>query len=252
MEYERITSAKNPLLVHIRRLQKERAYRKERGEFVADSPKLLEEALRHGLVLRAVVCAEGVSCPSLPQGVRSVQVPQSLMQSLSSMRTPQGVVFTAQLPQECAPDLRGGTLVLDRIQDPGNLGTILRTADAFSVPVVLSEGCADPFSEKTLRASMGAVFRTPIYSATCAEILEQCRRKGLRLSVTALHRDATDIRSADLTNDVAVIGSEGQGVGEDFLRAAQRFVIIPMNPRCESLNAAVAAGLLLWQMRKAP
>ncbi len=248
MEAQSITSAKNPLLAHIRKLQKDGAYRKEQKEFVADGPKLLDEALRSNLRLRAVVCAEGVSCPELPQNVRRVVVPESLMQSLSSMRTPQGIVFTAELPQSAPKALCGGTLILDRVQDPGNLGTVLRTADAFSVPVVLTEGCADPFSEKTIRASMGAVFRTPPRSMTVAEILRQCRENALRLSATALHSRAEDIRKVDLTQDVVVIGSEGQGVCEAFLRAAERFVVIPMNPRCESLNAAVAAGLVLWQM----
>lgn len=248
MEPERITSAKNPLISHIRKLQNDRTYRVAQQQFVADGRKLLDEALRWGPELCAVVCAEDFACPELPPQVRRAVVPESLMQSLSSMRTPQGVVFTARLPRPQPLHLVGGTLLLDRIQDPGNLGTILRTADAFSVPVVLAEGCADPYSEKTVRASMGAVFRTPPQSAKNRALLALCRARGLRITATALSDTAQDIRSLCLRDDVVVIGSEGQGVCAEFLNAAERHMIIPMNPRCESLNAATAAAIVLWQM----
>ena len=144
------------------------------------------------------------------------------MQSVSSMRTPQGVLFSLRLPQEGALRVQPGMLLLDRIQDPGNLGTILRTADAFDLPVLLTNGCADPFSEKTVRASMGAVFRRPPQSAA------QASYPG---------------------GVCVVIGSEGQGICPELLAASDRQIIIPMQPRCESLNAAVAAAIVLWQMR---
>ena len=166
------------------------------------------------------------------------------------MRTPQGVVFALKLPQTREPELHPGMLLLDRIQDPGNLGTILRTADAFDIPVVLTNGCADPFSEKTVRASMGAVFRTPPQSIELEKLLKLCAEKNLPLAATALSPTARDIREVELSDKLAVIGSEGQGVRREILESADGELIIPMNPRCESLNAAVAAAIVMWQMKQ--
>jgi TrmH family RNA methyltransferase len=140
-------------------------------------------------------------------------------------------------------------LLLDGIQDPGNIGTILRTADALEIPVVLLEGCADPYSHKVVRASMGAVFRTPVVQSTWKEVYEACRGERIPLAVTALSDRAEDIRTAELKNMAVVIGSEGQGVRREILEAADRELIIPMNPNCESLNAAVAATIVMWQMK---
>ena len=140
-------------------------------------------------------------------------------------------------------------LLLDGIQDPGNLGTILRTADALEIPVALLEGCADPYNHKTVRASMGAIFRTPVQQTTWQEAKQACADAGIPVAVTALSDRAVDLRQADLRSMAVVIGSEGQGVRQDILDAASRQLIIPMNPNCESLNAAVAATIAMWQMK---
>lgn len=246
---ELITGKSNPLMTHIRKLQSSASYRRECGEFVAEGWKLLDEALKWYPRLKTVVCSAGQTPPDLPPHVRLVEVPQSLFQSISAMKTPQGVLFTAALPQEQPLALHGGMLLLDRIQDPGNLGTILRTADAFGIPVVLTNGCADPFSEKTVRASMGAVFRTPIQTAQMEEVIALCREKKIPIAATALSERAKDLRQVDLKQMFVVIGSEGQGICPQLLDAAQQEIIIPMKPRCESLNAAVAAAIVMWQMR---
>lgn len=246
---ERITSSHNPLVQHMRKLQTSRAYRESCGEFVADGWKLLEEALKWYPEVTAVLTSEPERCPALPSSARLVEVPASLMQSVSSMRTPQGVLFSLRLPQEGALRVQPGMLLLDRIQDPGNLGTILRTADAFDVPVLLTNGCADPFSEKTVRASMGAVLRTPPQSAPMEEILAACRVQGVPLAATALAPDSEDLRGVRMNDYLVVIGSEGQGICQELLDASDKKIIIPMQQRCESLNAAVAATIVLWQMR---
>lgn len=242
---ERITSSQNPLLRHIRKLQNSRAYREEQREFVAEGFKLLDEAIRWYPNIKTAIVSESQTLPPLPEGVRRVQIPDSLMQSLSDMKTPQGVLFTCELPAQENAQVSAGMLLLDRIQDPGNLGTILRTADAFGIPVALTNGCADPYSEKTLRASMGAVFRT----APKQIALERVLSSGVPLAVTALTSQATDIRSVNVKEYLVVIGSEGQGVCEELLAASERQLIIPMQPRCESLNAAVAAAIVMWQMK---
>ncbi len=245
MQTECITSLKNPLLKHIRKLQSSRDYREECKEFVADGWKLLNEALKWYPRIRTVIITQEASCPALPQGVRLVEIPESLMESLSSMKTPQGVIFTCELPSESEAQVERGMLVLDRIQDPGNLGTILRTADAFGVKVLLTNGCADPFSEKTIRASMGAVFRTLPQRIDMYKLMQL----DIPMAATVLSEKSNDLRELDLTQYLVIIGSEGQGICEELQSAAKRHIIIPMHPRCESLNAAVAAAIVMWQMQ---
>lgn len=246
---ERITSAKNPLIAHLKKLHTDRAYRAQCGQFLCEGRKLLREALQWYPKIDTVVAAEGFELPELPSGTRVVTVPESLMERISVMKSPQGVLFTCALPVERPLTVRRGMLLLDRIQDPGNLGTILRTADAFDVPVLLTNGCADPFSEKTVRASMGAVLRTPPQSASMEEILAACRAQGVPLAATALAPDSEDLRRVHMNDYLVVIGSEGQGICQELLDASDKKIIIPMQQRCESLNAAVAATIVLWQMR---
>jgi TrmH family RNA methyltransferase len=130
------------------------------------------------------------------------------------------------------------------------LGTILRTADALQIPVALLEGCADPYSHKVVRASMGAVSRTQPVSVSWAEAENACKNAGIPIGVTALSEKAKDLRKADVQKMAVVIGSEGQGVRPQILSSADEELIIPMNVRCESLNAAVAATIVMWQMTK--
>lgn len=246
---ERITSAKNPLIAHLKKLHTDRAYRAQCGQFLCEGRKLLREALQWYPKIDTVVATEGFELPELPPGTRVVTVPESLMERISVMKSPQGVLFTCALPGERPLTVRRGMLLLDRIQDPGNLGTILRTADAFDVPVLLTNGCADPFSEKTVRASMGAVLRTPPQSAPMEEILAACRVQDVPLAATALAPDSEDLRGVHMNDYLVVIGSEGQGICQELLDASDKKIIIPMQQRCESLNAAVAATIVLWQMR---
>ena len=170
--------------------------------------------------------------------------------SISPMEAPQGALFLGNLPQAAKFVPQKGMLILDGIQDPGNIGTILRTADAMDVPVVLLEGCADPWSWKVIRSTMGAVFRTPVVQATWEEVLGKCREAGIPIGVTALSDRAVDIRSAELPGMALVIGSEGRGVRKEVLENADRELIIPMNPHCESLNAAIAAAIVMWEIRR--
>ncbi len=251
MTAERITSRQNPLLQHIRRLFGSERYRLECREYAADGWKLLDEALHWGAEVLVIVAAEETKGHTLPTNARLVLVPGDVLDSLSPMKAPQGVVFTCAMPQERPLDLPGGFLVLDGLQDPGNLGTILRTADALDVPVVLTEGCAGLYGIKTVRAAMGALFRTEPVRTTRAAVIDHCRRNGIELIAAALSSTAADIRTVPLGEAAVVIGSEGRGISPELLAASDRQVVIPMSPRCESLNAAVAAALVMWQMRTA-
>ena len=171
------------------------------------------------------------------------------MASISPMEAPQGALFLCRMPEKTEFVPKPGMLLLDGIQDPGNVGTILRTADAMDVPVVLLEGCADPWNWKTVRSSMGAAFRVPVIQSDWETVKNACRESGIPIGVTALSDRAVDIRSAELGKMALVIGSEGRGVRREILDEADQELIIPMNPHCESLNAAIAAAIVMWQIR---
>ena len=244
-----ITSRKNPLLQQVRKLLSSRKAREEAGLYAADGIKLLGEAVRYCPGLDTVILSEGVEA-ELPENVRLIRVPEDVMASVSPMETPQGALFLCRMPEKKTFVPTPGMLLLDGIQDPGNLGTILRTADALDIPVALLEGCADPYSHKVVRASMGAVFRVQPVLTAWEEAKQKCRQAGMPIGVTALSERAKDLRQADLRSMAVVIGSEGRGVRQEILDSADAELIIPMNPHCESLNAAVAAAIVLWQMKQ--
>ena len=246
---EHITSRKNPLIQQVRRLLGSRKERQSAGLFVSDGTKLLEEAVRWWPGLQTVICTQEVNI-QLPQQVQKVTVPKDIMEYISPMQAPQGALFICRLPEEKPLEVRAGMLILDGIQDPGNLGTILRTADALSVPVVLLEGCADPYSHKVVRSSMGAVLRCVPGVTTWEQVKTLCQEKNIPVAVTALSEEAKDIRDATLKNMAVVIGSEGQGVRPEIMDYAKVKLIIPMNENCESLNAAIAAAIAMWEMKK--
>lgn len=249
---ETITSRTNPLITRIRKLTADRKYRYASGQMVCEGPKMLEEALRWGAKLEVLVCAQGYEPPvNLPGPVRQVAVPPDLLRSVAPTQTPQKVLFLCALPELAAPETLPGSryLVLDGLQDPGNLGTLWRTADAFGADgLFLLPGCADPYSPKTLRATMGACFRLPVWAGDLETLTALLARSNLPLYATALRADTRDIRAVDLTRAAVVIGSEGRGVSQQVLDQSEKTIKIPMTARCESLNAAAAGAVVLWQM----
>lgn len=245
---QRITSRKNPQIQMVRKLLSSRKYREETGRFVGDGIKLLKEAAAYCPGLETVFLSDGVEA-DLPETVQVIRVPEDVMESISPMSSPQGALFVCRMPRQPEWKPRGGMVILDGIQDPGNLGTILRTSDALDVPLVLLEGCADVFNHKVVRASMGAVFRREVVQTTWEQVLQACKAAQIPIGVTALSDTAMDIRRAQLHTMAVVIGSEGQGVRPEILEQADQQLIIPMNAHCESLNAAAAATIVMWQMR---
>ena len=251
MNAETITSRQNPLMTHLRKLASSRSYRKKSGEYLCDGTKLLAEALKWGAEVKTAVFSEGVDIPPLPDGVRAVRVSEELMRSVSPMETPQGALFTVALPEVQLPETLSGKhyLVLDGVQDPGNVGTILRTADAFDCDgVFLVNACADLYTPKTARATMGAIFRREAYTVTAEELFALLRKSGVPLYGTALRDDTVPLAEANLARAAVAIGSEGRGLSQQVLDECAKTLKIPMNPRCESLNAAIAATVVLWEM----
>ncbi len=245
---ETITSRKNPIITHLRALGAERAARRESGEFLCDGPKLLREAQLWGAEITAVLWAgeaeTDVDCPV------QYRVPRELLDYVSPLKSAAGVVFSVRCRRwEPAPP--GRTLVLETVQDPGNLGTILRTANALSVDTVILTGdCADVWNPKTVRATMGAVFRQRFYEMERGEMRAYLARHGLKLYGAALSDRAGDLRRVDLSAAAVAIGSEGQGLSPELLGLCDGELIIPMNAQCESLNAAVAAAIVMWELTR--
>lgn len=246
---ELVTSRQNNIIKHIKKLSSDRKYRRSCGEFLCEGPKMLAEAERWGFVPKTILACEAAQLQQWEgRASKTVLVSPELLAYAADTETPQGLLFTCMIPDgpEELPCER--LLVLDGVQDPGNIGTILRTADAFGADgLVLLPGCADPWSPKVVRATMGACFRMPILTCSLQELTEFLAKKSIPLYATALREDTRDIRDMDLSQAAVVIGSEGRGISEHVLQACETTLKIPMRDRCESLNAAMAAGIVLWE-----
>ena len=174
------------------------------------------------------------------------------MQKISNVKTPQGILFSCERPVAGLDTLQGDRfMVLEGLQDPGNLGTIIRTADAFALDgIILCEGCVDPTSPKVVRATMGAAFRLPIAAATMEETAEFFKQKQIPLYATALSDKSVPLTTVDLTRAAVLIGNEGRGISKQAASLSDRLIIIPMEGRAESLNASVAASIIMYEMSR--
>ena len=251
MNREKITSRSNPLIARMKKLKTRRSARREEGVFLCEGPKMLREALKWNADIEVVLCTEGAELPPLADTVRVVEVPEDLLAVAADTETPQGIVFLCRgKPMEFAGNVDWNRfLVLDGVQDPGNLGTVWRTADAFGADgILLANGCADPWNPKTIRATMGAVFRLPLYECALPELADWLKGQEIPLYATALREDTADLRDISLERAAIIIGSEGRGVSAQALELCEKTVKIPMTERCESLNAAIAASVVLWEM----
>ncbi len=247
---ERLTSRKSAVIRAFRDLARSSAAREEKGLFLCDGQKLLQEALRSGVSVETVLWKENRAA-DLPPFPQEALLPADLFDYVSPMSNSPGPLFSVRMPS--APDLYKvrRVLALEELQDPGNVGTVLRTADAFGVDlVVLLEGCADLYAPKTVRASMGAVFRQAAVRMDAEAFISFCREKNLPLWGAALTDTARDLRSVSLDPAAVLIGSEGHGLSRELLRACDGEIIIPMSGEAESLNAAVAAAIVMWEMQR--
>ena len=246
---EHITSRKNRLIVHLRALGADRAYRREAGVYLCDGEKLLRAALSSGAQVCDVLCASMPVKP-LPDSVTVYTAPEELLAYVSPLKNSRGPLFTVRVAPSTDAPVRSAVL-LENVQDPGNIGTVIRTANAFGIDaVVLTGDCADPYNFKTVRAAMGALFRQRVVETGVREAVEMLHGSGLKLYGAALSAQAKDIRQTDLRGAAVAVGSEGHGLSEEILSLCDGEIIIPMLPHSESLNAAVAASVLMWEMNR--
>lgn len=249
-----VRSIHNPTAQMLRDLKNTKA-RKETGLFVVESAKMVAEALP---LCRTLVVEEGreaeyaeMIAEAEEKGCEVLLVSEQVMQAISTAKTSQGILCTAVIPEE-PKELTGRRIVaLDGVQDPGNVGTILRTADAAGFDgAILGAGCASLYGPKTLRATMGSIFRVPVKQVDdLAAELEAMKARGYAVAATELGGE--DFYSGcPRGNAVLVIGSEGHGVSPAVRAQATHHLALPMRGGAESLNAAVAAGIMIYEMAR--
>lgn len=229
------------------------------GYCAIEGMRILEEAIRSGLKFKAVFFRSSAEnraerlLPQLAAHVETLLLPDKLFASAVPSETPQGVAALVRCKVFKLEDVLGKShagplLAIAGVQDPGNLGTILRSAEAFGAGgVLLGEGTVSPFNSKVIRASAGSVFRLPIVQTKLPGILDQMRELGLRLIATSSHK-GTPLDQATLSGPLAIfIGSEGAGLPHELLAEMTETVAIPHSPNVESLNAGVAASIVLYE-----
>ncbi len=245
---ELITSRKNPVIRFLRELGRDKKARDRERLFLCDGEKLLQEALSNGASIRTVLYRQGRET-SPPAGAEAFSAADDVFDYVSPLMNSPGPLFSVSMERIGTNAPPQNALVLENLQDPGNVGTVLRTAAAFGIDaVILTGACADPYNPKTVRAAMGALFRQRLEQMTREELRQKLRVWGLPLYGAALAEDSEDVRRVDLRGVAVAVGNEGSGLSEELLAICDKKIIIPMTRGSESLNAASAASLLMWEM----
>ncbi len=247
---EELKSRQSAAVRRIRELASDGKRRRAEGCFVCDGEKLLSEALQSGAEVLSVYWkgSRPESWPAFPQ---EYLLPAELFDYASPMKNSPGPVFTVRIRTDDSTEPCDRVLLLEELQDPGNVGTVLRTADAFGIDtVLLLEGCADLYAPKTVRATMGAIFRQRVLQCGREQAAALCREWKLPLYAAALSPRAKDLRELDLSRAAVAIGSEGHGLSAGLRALCDGELIIPMSGEAESLNAATAAAIVMWEMQR--
>ena len=244
---EKLTSRRNPICIHVKKLGASRGFRGESGEFLCDGLKLLEEAVKCGAEITVVITASPIPFP-LSVDTRVYYAQRELLDSLSPLKNAQDTLFVCKMNKRLAFTEKKGThILLDGVQDPGNVGTIIRTADALGISsVILTGGCADLYNPKTIRATMGAIFRQRVFHMDMPG-LAGLRDEGVRFVGASPGGTSVDFSDSIPTDAVIVVGNEGGGISDGVKSLCDGMVSIPISAECESLNVSVAAAILMWE-----
>ena len=252
-----ITSTQNALVKSVAEL-KQKKYRQERQLFLAEGLRTVEEAVTSGQVEQLFYTpiedehTRAVLERAAAEGIPLYCVTDAVMKKMADTDSPQGILAVCRMTQPKLEQLFASgkmLLVLDRVGDPGNVGTMLRTADAAGIGgIVLLKGCVDIYAPKTVRATMGSLFHVPVFSGAEEELFVRAvKRAGYELLVTSLE-GADNLYRASLSGRLAfVMGNEANGVTDSLMAAADKKVYIPMAGRAESLNVAMAAGIVMFE-----
>lgn len=239
-----ITSLDNQYVKKVASLHKKK-YRDEYGEFLIEGLKMIKEALEYKINIKNIFY-----CPQMVEynlDFPAIKVTEDIIVKMTNTLTPQGIVAVCEIPEYKIKN-KDKLVYLDRVQDPGNVGTIIRTADAFGFDgVLLSKGCADIYAPKVVRATMGSLFHIPIKQEIDSEHLKILNSTIYSSSLdTDKYLDNTEI----VAPFILVIGNEGQGISNEVKLITHKFVKINMEGCAESLNASIAAGILMYEFSK--
>ena len=252
-----ITSKDNELIKHIRKL-KDKKYRDESNEYVVEGVKLVEEAVKENAKIKQIiVCEDTTRTYEIPTHImleiakyECISVSNKIFNIITQVTNPQGIMAIIEKnAQNAKIDYTQDIIVvLDDVQDPGNLGTILRTVDSIGLnQIIVSKGTADAFNSKVVRSTMGAIFRIKIIEVeNLAQAIKEMRKHHFKLMVTSL-QTKNSIYDIDFNKKIIVIGNEANGVSKDIQEMADEKAKIPMLGRTESLNASVAAGVVMYE-----
>ena len=262
-----ITSRQNPLIKSVCGLV-EKKKRIQSSTFRFDGVKLLREALESEIQIKYVIYREdvgqdisaliekAVSLGKLSQE-NAVAVSESVFEKMTEESSPEGVITVANMPsqlhtKELSLKREDRILIAESLRDPGNLGTVIRSCYALGIDrLIITSDCADLYNPKTIRAAMGAIFKLPTATVPCEslpQVIKELRATGRKVYAAALHRDSQNIRDVSLSRgDCFVIGNEGHGLKDSTVEACSSCVIIPMREGAESLNAAAAASICIWE-----
>ena len=252
-----ITSKDNELIKHIRKL-KDKKYRDESNEYVVEGVKLVEEAVKENAKIKQIiVCEDTTRTYEIPTHImleiakyECISVSDKIFNIITQVTNPQGIMAIIEKnAQDAQIDYSQDIIVvLDDVQDPGNLGTILRTVDSIGLnQIIVSKGTADAFNSKVVRSTMGAIFRIKIIEVeNLAQAIKEMRKHHFKLMVTSLQTE-NSIYDIDFNKKIIVIGNEANGVSKEIQDMADEKAKIPMLGRTESLNASVAAGVVMYE-----
>ncbi len=254
---QRISSKDNSLMKHIKKL-KEKKYRDEYKEYIVEGLKLIDEAIKENAQISQIIICEGCDKSEMIEShlkyemakYECVYVPQNIFKMLTDVENPQGIlaVIKRESSEEIVKYDEDIIIALDDVQDPGNLGTILRTVDSVGIKQILvSAGTADCYNPKVVRSTMGAIFRVNVVQCeNLQNTLKEIQKNGYKILCTSLEAKNT-IYKTDYKKKVIVVGNEANGVSKDILNIADEKVIIPMLGKTESLNVSVATGVILYE-----
>lgn len=250
---EFINSLDNSTIKKIKKL-KQRKYREEEKKFLAEGRKFLDFTYTPDLIIlkENFEDFENITTKLEKFNCRKIIVNDKIFKELTSQENSQGVILVYPHCETNIEKINNNIIVLDKIQDPGNLGTIIRVADAAGFKdIILSKGSVDCYNEKCVRSSMGSIFNMNIVYMEELQLIHFLKEKKYKFLVTALENNSIEYTDITLNEKNAIIfGSEGNGVSDNFLKAADKTVIIPIYGSAESLNVAMASGIILYKVRE--
>lgn len=257
-ERMRITAKDNPAVRHYRYLRDQKKGRRTEGLFVIEGLRIVEDAMQYPGRLRSVFVTDTAwdrYGESFAGSYKAdiFRISDAVGSSMADTAHTQGIfaICTVQEHDICSLPHRGRFLVLCRLQDPGNMGMILRTADALGITAVISSGSCELYNPKVVRATMGSIFRVPVYEAPEEKVFSALRNRDIRSFAAVPDASAVSLSACSFTEKCAVwIGNEGNGLSSEIIAACDEAMTIPMQGGPESLNAAMAAGICMWEMMK--